>query len=189
MNTRLYKLNRPYLRHGGSRASISRLGLLFFLRFHDFPRISRIRFVACIPFFTSIWETVALVVRLVLAIWASLSSSSDFSRISCLAYLMSTPTWETPTQPILDLPPPKRGIFSRVFFLFLLHLIGPPPLCIDDPQGLATSQDGLAWDKLGPVFDGGPQGSFDEGGVERRRVVEVDGYVPAKECWIMRNSS
>lgn len=41
--------------------------------------------------------------------------------------------------------------------------------------GLATSQDGLAWDKLGPVFDGGPQGSFDEGGVERRRVVEVDG--------------
>ncbi|CAM9775234.1 unnamed protein product [Ectocarpus sp. 8 AP-2014] len=37
--------------------------------------------------------------------------------------------------------------------------------------GMATSQDGLAWEKKGPVFDGGPEGSFDERGAGRRRIV------------------
>lgn len=38
-------------------------------------------------------------------------------------------------------------------------------------KGMATSQDGLAWEKKGPVFDGGPEGSFDERGAGRRRIV------------------
>ncbi|CAM9465141.1 unnamed protein product [Ectocarpus sp. 4 AP-2014] len=37
--------------------------------------------------------------------------------------------------------------------------------------GMATSQDGLAWEKKGPVFDGGSEGSFDERGAGRRRIV------------------
>ncbi|CAM9580893.1 unnamed protein product [Discosporangium mesarthrocarpum] len=41
--------------------------------------------------------------------------------------------------------------------------------------GLATSQDGMAWNKLGSVFDGGPPGSFDDGGAGRRRIIKVKG--------------
>lgn len=50
----------------------------------------------------------------------------------------------------------------------------PPPF----PRartGMATSQDGFAWKKKGPVFDGGPEGSFDDAGVSRRRVVMLKG--------------
>lgn len=47
------------------------------------------------------------------------------------------------------------------------------PVC--DHPGMATSQDGLAWEKKGPVFDGGPEGAFDEMGAGRRRIVMHDG--------------
>lgn len=46
-------------------------------------------------------------------------------------------------------------------------------VCID--AGMATSQDGLAWQKKGPVFDGGPEGAFDEMGAGRRRIVMHNG--------------
>eukprot|EP00904_Undaria_pinnatifida_P003951 jgi/Undpi1/13557/HiC_scaffold_8.g03216.m1 len=41
--------------------------------------------------------------------------------------------------------------------------------------GMATSQDGMAWEKKGPVFDGGPEGAFDEAGAGRRRIVMLKG--------------
>lgn len=33
----------------------------------------------------------------------------------------------------------------------------------------------MAWEKKGVVFEGGPEGAFDEGGAGRRRVVMVNG--------------
>ncbi|CAM9333272.1 unnamed protein product [Choristocarpus tenellus] len=41
--------------------------------------------------------------------------------------------------------------------------------------GMATSQDGMAWKKVGPVFEGGPPGSFDAGGASRRRIIKIKG--------------
>ena len=73
-------------------------------------------------------------------------------------------------------------VFVRVRLLkILLKLAGPvslgempsfffpPRVCVR--AGMATSQDGLAWQKKGPVFDGGPEGTFDEMGAGRRRIV------------------
>lgn len=49
-----------------------------------------------------------------------------------------------------------------------------PPCCYS-LAGMATSQDGLAWQKKGPVFDGGAAGAFDERGAGRRRIVMHNG--------------
>lgn len=40
---------------------------------------------------------------------------------------------------------------------------------------MATSQDGIVWEKQGVVFEGGPEGAFDEGEAGRQRAVMVDG--------------
>lgn len=49
------------------------------------------------------------------------------------------------------------------------------PPCVYIRTGMATSQDGLAWEKKGPVFEGGPEGAFDEMGAGRRRIVMHNG--------------
>ena len=69
---------------------------------------------------------------------------------------------------------------SRAFYSLIRFLCSRPvrvmPVCVYPRlAGMATSQDGLAWEKKGPVFDGGPEGAFDEMGAGRRRIVMHNG--------------
>eukprot|EP00638_Chattonella_subsalsa_P005044 CAMPEP_0117762196 /NCGR_PEP_ID=MMETSP0947-20121206/17781_1 /TAXON_ID=44440 /ORGANISM="Chattonella subsalsa, Strain CCMP2191" /LENGTH=431 /DNA_ID=CAMNT_0005583431 /DNA_START=50 /DNA_END=1345 /DNA_ORIENTATION=- len=58
--------------------------------------------------------------------------------------------------------------------LYRLYYHSLDPTTKKNTVGLAISRDGFQFQKRGPVFSGGDQGSFDEFGASRRHVIFVD---------------